>query len=186
VVHDWPIARQLRSEIDLDRDATPDRIEIVDTGAPSRASLVLHAAAGGDQIILTWAITHQPRYLEQTSSLSSRAFGTRFRYSRKWLDPAGASGFRLQRLSSFSAFASKRRLTAYFNTRTLSLSSRRVQCYRKLTINWNKLRGAACSASRGPCARHSAPTELEPSGPPFSINMALLWSCKGPRPASCI
>jgi hypothetical protein len=67
VIQDWPIVTQVRSELDLDQDGTPDQVEVV--GAITPPSLPLQATAVGDQLILSWPATAYPVTVETTTSL---------------------------------------------------------------------------------------------------------------------
>jgi hypothetical protein len=68
-VQDWPVASQLRSEIDLDRDGTVDQVQIVSANPPPLLSL--QATLATNQIIVSWPRTTLDVYLEVTPSLTS-------------------------------------------------------------------------------------------------------------------
>lgn len=74
VVHDWPVASQVRSEIDINGDGVPDRTEIV-TGVavtpPSTLALTFQLDATGQNLRLTWPAIGSNPILESTTELGS-------------------------------------------------------------------------------------------------------------------
>jgi hypothetical protein len=73
-IHDWPVAHQVRSEVDLDRDGTADQVRIV--AANPATPLALHATLTANQIFVTWPRTTLDVRLETTTSLALPAVWT--------------------------------------------------------------------------------------------------------------
>jgi hypothetical protein len=75
VVQDWPAASQLRHEIDLNRDGTPDRVEIVGGSLvpPLELSLNAQVDSATGQLVLSWPMVAKPVELQTTTSLNPPA-----------------------------------------------------------------------------------------------------------------
>jgi hypothetical protein len=77
LIHDWPTASQVRSEIDLNRDGVPDRIEIVNAiGIVPPLALTIQLDAIGQNLRLTWPATGSGAILEAATELGSPASWT--------------------------------------------------------------------------------------------------------------
>ncbi|MCI0533612.1 MAG: LamG domain-containing protein [Verrucomicrobiales bacterium] len=73
LVQDWPAATQLRSEIDLNRDGTTDRIDIVagNLVPPPELSLGVQVDPISGQLVLSWPMTFDSVELQTTANLAS-------------------------------------------------------------------------------------------------------------------
>ena len=70
-IQDWPLVNQVRSELDVDQDGTPDQVEVVSAVSPPL--LPLQAVIEGNQVILSWPATAYPVTVETTRSLTDPA-----------------------------------------------------------------------------------------------------------------
>ena len=68
LVHDWPWATQVRAETDLNRDGTPDQVQLV--SANPAPELSLRATLTANQVTVTWPRTTLDVRLETTPSLA--------------------------------------------------------------------------------------------------------------------
>jgi hypothetical protein len=73
IINDWPVASQLRSEIDLARDGIADRVAVFVSAeaTPIKEPPELDIRTVGGQIVLSWPLTTHAYYVERGTNLGA-------------------------------------------------------------------------------------------------------------------
>lgn len=76
-VHDWPVAAQMRSEIDLNRDGVPDTVEIFfANGVNPSLQLTRQVDDAGGRMLLSWPLIFADAVLETSEEIGAASTWT--------------------------------------------------------------------------------------------------------------